>query len=565
MQTITRAWLALLFVMLPGLAHAQYSTQAITLTKGWNTLFLEVQPDAPTADCNTFFADWPVSSVSVYIAGHSSSASPEFLAWIPGIPAGANSLNALLGGKSYLIFATNTFTRVVTGRPVVPRIEWFPSSAGTNVEMLVGFRTDGTAHFGTYLAGAGFDLSKMAVYTVGGTNPSGPTFLRQGFSGVSSLPITPGKAYFMTCDKASTFSGPVTVSPAGSEGLSFSSNAFRRTLSVKNTHADTVTVTVAVQPSALTPAGTQPTMPTLFCFDMLTGWTNWAGALAPRILAPAQEWTLPVAVDRSGMMPGQPYGAVVVCSDTAGGRVEVPLEVEYAAVSPSHALWPAGLWVGEARLDKVSQVLNDHLIKDGVGAGGPLQVRLILHVATDGHYRLLQRVILAGEEDTNGNWNAGIYLNETNVPPGLKTVRISSVAFGLKNDIQYTAGSFGDSLQFAYTIADNDPVNPFRHPYHPDHDGLGHDFQTPLPSGDNPANYATEEKPELFSISNTVELAWTGTPSQAGGGSAGWNPSESTSGTILWKVMGLRREGDIQMQGSFELRRISQLGTISTY
>jgi uncharacterized membrane-anchored protein len=40
----------------------QYAVQTVTLTKGWNAIYLEVEPADPR--CDTVFADWPVESVS---------------------------------------------------------------------------------------------------------------------------------------------------------------------------------------------------------------------------------------------------------------------------------------------------------------------------------------------------------------------------------------------------------------------------------------------------------------------------------------------------------------------
>jgi hypothetical protein len=250
--------------------------------------------------------------------------------------------------------------------------------------------------------------------------------------------------------------------------------------------------------------------------------------------------------------------------------VEVPLEAAYHTPDPTKAQWPAGLWVGTARLNQVSQVLGQNAINDGAPAGGIMEFRLLLHVGLDGNCRLLQRVLIAGTTESNGTWNAALYVNEKDVPAGMKAVRISAAAFGLKNNIKLDetyggmGGSrFGNRLMFNYTIADDDSANPFRHPYHPDHDGLRSDFTTPLPSGNDPANYIGEIKPELFSISNTVSLVWAGATAGSSG-SAPWNPSETTSGDIRFQVEGIRKEGPILMQGKFALRRISQVGVLST-
>ncbi len=551
--------------------YGQYAVQTITLTKGWNAVYLQVEPANPR--CEVVFADWPVTSVSLYnmaraVAQFTESpdeplnSAAEYLKWIPGASAGANSLSAVIAGQAYLLYATAGCTRSLTGRPAVPRIDWVP---GTNACNLVGFRQSGTAKFGSFLDGSGFDLAKLSVNTVSGTNDS-PTVLPL-LGGLNTTPIVPGRAYFIACDKVSSFSGPVKVFPAGTGGIFFPSNSVYQTLRLKNEHGAPLTVTLGLINSAAAASGAVPSLPSLQGFDYLEGWIPLTER--SRTLQAGEEWTLPLALDRAGMAPGQAYGGVLVCADTAGGRVEIPLEAEYGLTDPTHALWPSGLWVGKASLNQVSQVQGDGTVVDGAKAGGTLEFRLILHVDADKRCRLLQRVILAGAENTNGTWNASLYVDEKKVPPGMKSVRISSVAFGVKNtdmvwDETYggSQGGFGKNLRFTYAIAADDSVNPFRHPYHPDHDGLDARFKTKLPTGDDSQNYIGAIKPELFSISNTVTLVWAEAPA-AGNGSAQWNPSEKVSGSIEFQVDGLRREGAILMNGVFELRRISQVGVLS--
>ncbi len=563
-----------LWVMLSVAGYGQYAMQTVTLTKGWNAVYLQVEPADPS--CEEVFGDWPVTSVSLYnmeqsVARFTESPdepvniADEFLTWTPGVPAGVNGFNAVLAGHSYLMFASVGCTRNLTGRPAVPRIEWIP---GTNACNLVGFRQNGNAKFGTYLAGAGFNWTKLAVYTVSGTNSIRLATERVGGLTGESLNtalIVPGKAYFIVCDKVSEFSGPVKVSPAGTGGIYFPSNSVYQTLRLKNENGAPLSVTLSMTNSATAPSGGVPVLPVLHVFDYLEGWLPLTNAVQ-RTLADGEEWTFPLAVDRTDMIADQPYGGLLVCTDAAGGRVEIPLEAEHG---PAHALWPAGLWVGQASLNQVSQVLADGTVVADARAGGTLEFRLILHVDAEKRCRLLQRVIVAGAEETNGTWNASLYVDEAKVPVGVKSARLSSVAFGLKNnditwdEAYYGAQSgFGKNLRFTYAIAADDPVNPFRHPCHPDHDGLDARFETKLPTGDNPQNYIGAIKPELFSVSNTVTLAWTNAPA-AGSGSVLWNPSEKVTGKLEFQVDGLRREGAILMKGAFELRRISQVGALS--
>lgn len=553
-----------------GTVWGQWSSQTLQFSNGWNAVYLEVEPK--DSNCDAVFADWPVSHVSLYsmeravaqFVSHpdeSPDREAEFLTWSPGRPAGGNALNSVMGGHAYLVFATQAFQRTLTGRPVVPRMEWLP---GTNTYNLLGFRHAPGVKFGTYLAGAGFDMFKLKAYQSNGTNSSTPLHLTLGgfAETLETTTMETGKAYYLSCDKRSSFTGPVRVFPAGPNGIVFESNNSRQTLRMRNESGAALTVTLAAVNSVAAPTGGEPVLPKLKYFDNLKGWLDFASDLQ-RTLQAGEEWAIPLAIDRTDMVEGQAYGGLLVCSDTAGGRVEIALEAHYSLPDPSRALWPAGLWVGKASLDRVSQVVGADTVVPGGKVDDAMDIRLIMHVDTAGNCRLLQRVLVAGTEDAEGNWLPSLYVDEKDVPPGGKSVRISSVAFGTNNDIVRDEGTFGDRLRFTYVIAADDTVNPFRHPYHPDHDGLQWDFETALPFGDVPEAYIGVTKPELFSISNTVSLIWS-QMDESGSGSALWNASEQVAGDVEFLVWGLRREGAISMQGRFDLRRVSQVGSLST-
>lgn len=555
-----------------GPARGQWSTQTISFSNGWNAIYLQVEPANPS--CDAVFADWPVAHVSYYNMGNAverfvlhpdepPTMSSDFLTWVPGLPPGANALNSVLAGHAYLVFATQAFQRTLTGRPAVPRMEWVP---GTNTYNLMGFRQATGATFGTYLAGAGFGMAKVSAYRVGETNGAAPSYYTMGgFAGtLGTTAMEPGKAYFISCDKRSSFVGPVKAYPAGTDGIVFRANHSRQTLRLVNENGAPLAVTLAPTNSAAAPSGSVPVFPALLYFDNMSGWHSFTSSVQ-KTLQTGEEWALSLAVDRSGMVQGQSYGGLLVCSDSAGGRLEIAVEAEYSLPDPTRALWPAGLWVGKASLDRVSQVVGAGTVVNGGRASEPMDIRLILHVDENGDCRLLQRVLAAGTEDAQGNWRPSLYVDEKDVPAEGKSVRISSVAFGTKNDMAWDEayGRFGNRLRFTYAIQADDPVNPFRHPYHPDHDGLAWDFATVLPAGDDPDLYIGETKPELFSISNTISLVW-GATNATGSGSALWNPSERVSGNVEFLVEGIRREGAILMQGRFDLRRVSQVGNLST-
>ena len=120
-------------------------------------------------------------------------------------------------------------------------------------------------------------------------------------------------------------------------------------------------------------------------------------------------------------------------------------------------------------------------------------------------------------------------------------------------------GTFGaGTLAFAYTIQPAGRSNPFHHPFHPDHDGLNAYFDGAAPSGDDFANYAGSVKPETFSIGNVIELTWAA----GGSAAAAWNPEEVSSGTCVWRLKNVRRQGDVVARGTFQLKRISPVGVL---
>lgn len=106
--------------------------------------------------------------------------------------------------------------------------------------------------------------------------------------------------------------------------------------------------------------------------------------------------------------------------------------------------------------------------------------------------------------------------------------------------------------------AAGDRSNPFRHAYHPDHDGLLWDFSTPAPSGDVWSNYVSTVKPETFSVSNVLTLTWSDDASAI----AIWDPSNKLEGTCRWSLTGLRRQAAINVDGTFVMQRVCTAGAI---
>ena len=129
------------------------------------------------------------------------------------------------------------------------------------------------------------------------------------------------------------------------------------------------------------------------------------------------------------------------------------------------------------------------------------------------------------------------------------------------NPVKDEANAFEgeDGLWFSYVVDQDAVDNPFRHAFHPDHDGLQPDYSDKAPSGDDIGNYARGDiKPELWSVSNTVHLIWK---DDAGKPTTGFSPEELSYGIVEWKAEGLKSTPVI-MRGMFAVRRVNDAGSV---
>ena len=108
--------------------------------------------------------------------------------------------------------------------------------------------------------------------------------------------------------------------------------------------------------------------------------------------------------------------------------------------------------------------------------------------------------------------------------------------------------ALGSTLVRTVTIAFNDRTNPFVHAYHPDHDNK--DARgTPLSAG-----------VESYNVARECRFTFTTTP-PGGSSSVGWG-SSVIGGTYVEIVTGLHKDS-ITVSGTFELRRVSEIGSIT--
>lgn len=188
-----------------------------------------------------------------------------------------------------------------------------------------------------------------------------------------------------------------------------------------------------------------------------------------------------------------------------------------------------------------------------------------MHVDGAGNARLLQRVIqvwengVAPQEGNTGTplvpGRFRLFSDEaaasgfagSTVRSGVQVPRrLSTVAYPLRAPLPLS-GSFGSgAVVGTLVLGQDDPINPFVHRYHPQHDNLNARFEeAKLPPG-----------VESFQVSRAIRFEFSA--NRPGGGlNPGWGESE-LGGTYKESISGLHRN-TLHVAGSFLLRRVSSV------
>ncbi len=544
---------------------AQEMMQNIQLNPGWNAVHLTISPNQTA---NALFSEWPVTSVGVYDAASFARTSqftpdstteglqsPAVRMWHRQL-AGDSDLFALPANTVLLCFATNTFSSTIFGVPEALRYSWHPTAAGRVYNYIgISVAPDKSPTLAAYCSG--LDLSVREANAIYGSSPQSAAF---GPFNLTTA-ISAGMTLAMTAEKADNWSGVLYVAPQS--GVAFGSESTLQALSIRNDSATARTARLSwLSGEAVNAADIPPRCEVLYRDTSGTApeteWQTLPEQLSKR-LQPGERWQLTLALDRTqfdGVSAGTRFGGLLRVEDSDGGshfRTTVPLSAISDHGAAGARAWPAGLWVAEVKLDKVTQVVNDSKLVHDIPAGGTMKLRLPLHVDLDGNLKLLQRVVAAGIETESGTVATKLYTGNAEIPASAnQALRISAVALPVDQPVINGSGAFGSRAEFDFTVAEHSVANPMRHALHPNHDGLKSDFQTPTPSGDDFENYVSKVKPELFSIANSITLLWDRLPA----GAAAWNPQERLYGRVNWDFGGLRREGVLRAQGRFMMQRI---------
>ncbi|MCA9410860.1 MAG: hypothetical protein KC944_06600 [Candidatus Omnitrophica bacterium] len=597
-------------------------TQDIQLKPGWNSVFVQVEPE--DRNLENLLDGIPVKSVWAWNKRVDSvqyltdpedllPENPEWLHWEePDSPSSfTNNLHIIRGGKAYLIHlgGVRNVTWRVTGIPNLNEIEWIPDSFN-----LVGFNLNPSAppRFGSFFALSNAHAGQP-IYRLNDRSKwvqvSNPT----------TAPMRNGEAFWIFTDGPSTFQGPLAVGSPSGPSLDFGRLINTLDLRIKNNDVIQKSVNLNLLPSEDPPTDQVSDLAGDVVLDyfgaIIPGgsrtWMDFPGNL-PLTLAPGEVAQLRVQVRRSEFAPYSGgsdsflYQNLLEVTD-GGTRILVPITSEglegdgvatiaknrhslkerslrkvlnktAKGLAPQSTNSYAGLWVGTVALDSVNIPADASDPNTPRPTERDYQFRIIVHVDANGQARLLQQVFLMFTEGTLIDDP-----NDPSIPPSKivdepgqyrlitdealldqvsgsilrdgKTVgrRFSSTAFPFIDPIDIeSSGDFGvaSTVSSVTIVLDyDDPLNPFKHKYHPDHDNLDRRFENQLGPGN-----------ESFTIIRGIEMEFT-EDDPDGFASVGLGDTLLV-GFYRETIDGLHRD-DLHVSGTFRLKKMSSVDTLN--
>jgi len=300
----------------------------------------------------------------------------------------------------------------------------------------------------------------------------------------------------------------------------------------------------------------------------------------PAASGPDHTYQSLLEVKEGGMRQLISVSAVQESSSAAGAR-----SARGGGAAPDRS----GLWVGSVVVNAVSwagdkspTIVQANPAFNGVDRTTPrptpteFQFKLIVHVDQNGASRLLQRVIQV--------WQDGSYvpdpLNAGTLIPGTPGAyrlftdeqaaggagftgtalrdgkfvarRISSVNFGIRQPVAFTGGSvFGTgSLTASLATGYNDPLSPYKHSFHPQHDNLNALYSETLPAG-----------VESYNVNRVLTLQFEDAHPYGRLDEPSWG-SSIFGGTYLEIMTGPHRR-PIYIRGKFLLSRVSSVNRLN--
>lgn len=569
-----RAALVLIAVVL-GTGHplvAQWQTANYELSGGWNAIYLH--GDASYAAVGELLGvgdalsieevwRWNGNATQTQFSNspqQPTPGGPQWSVWIRGDPA-ASTLTALTGPAAYLIKCAGAPTaRYVVGiryEVTPPDIEWVRSGAN-----LLGFPTYDNAgtyptfseYFATFAAplAAPNKIFKYIGGPLGSGNPLqifSPTFER----------LERNKAYWFEAQVVGNYYSPLQVTLSQLDGLHYGRTRTMIIARLFNRTAQPMTVRIANEVSEPAPVGQQAitgAVPlTRRVFNSTTALWEEVRITGPyeETIAANSSIELGFGVDRTAMAAADDsyYASLLRLRDDGGlSDLYLPVSAQPASL--------AGLWIGEALVRAVESKAQADAITP---TGQAFPLRYLMHIGDDANatVRILSQVYL-GELAAPPN-AVGITTKEAGLNPAALDTALRLVATHMPLDLVLEAGTgavtFPGTLTRTIALPHTDPSNPFLHQYHPDHDNK------------SPQGTVLASGIESYTVTRELTFQFTTSPPPGSTETIGWG-TRVIGGTYEEIIHGLHKDsagvgsGDgLHLTGTFELRRISEIGTLS--
>jgi hypothetical protein len=571
---------------------AQVVTQVFNLHNGWNSIYLEVQPEGNRL--TNLLAGVPYSSVWTWSERESTVQfvreqtemdynKPEWLVHFPvdRPESFKNRLHRMYRHSAYLInLGTNlSATLAIAGQPAPPVLRWNADSynlRGFPVDPAMGptcaeyFRYS-TAHYDDSGAGQVRPIYRLM--------PGGQWQIMANTDRLEA-----GVAYWVWCEGGSTYTAPLELELPVGRTLDFGKLLSTTGLLLWNRASVLIDARISG-------GNTLPLAYGAFDPEKAIVWTPLPTNYSVGVEA-GQKTRVRLAAERQRLAGAAEAKGVLEISDGRGVRYQLPVSVARWEAGGDSPL--SGLWLGLVALSAVSEVngLKTNLTaqpgenaievvltnetgqitgtnyignvtvgSDPTPVNKPFYLRLLMHVDAAGHATLLKEVTQLWQDGTYSTNASGV--RETATPGKHVLVTdpelIGKFKPGALRDGEYVGRRFstvdydfygtnkvacsgqfqvGQTVSAEFNLPAQGPTNPFRHKYHPDHDNLDAFFQN--------------EVKEAYDITRQVALTLLSTQSNENRPGAG---SEWLKASYRETYTGLHRL-PIVATGNVELRRL---------
>jgi hypothetical protein len=543
--------IALCSLLLTSLAHAQWQNTTYTLKSGWNAIYLH--GDATHATPAQLFAAYPaVTEVWRWNPNPDevqftstpmipSAGTSEWSVWKS--DGSASSLGQVIGQTAYLVKCSAATSVIIAQKVLPPSAAWVRNGAN-----LMGFPSKLTgslyptmgSYFATFPAAIASNV-KIYKYNGGDLGPGNPV---QVFS-TSTERVDRNQAYWFDSEVVGNFYAPVEISISNGSGLDFGRTGSTITVRLLNRSSTVSTVTIAPVASANAPTGqediTAAVPITRRVFNAGTAsWTETAiDADFTEVVGANAAVELSFGIDRAAMTGSSNafFASLLRLTDSANlYDILLPVTARKASL--------AGLWIGDAVVGGVQSKTAGYT---GTATAQTYNLRYIVHVDDAGNARVLSQVYLG--QLAGATPQPGICTAESALSVADKASARRIVAAHLPLDRVLDGGTMalGGSLSCTISTPFNDPTSPFVHQYHPDHDNKS--GTTPLEAGQ-----------ESYDLGRAVTFAISAA-APAGVSATGYGASV-IAGNYTEVLTGLRKDS-VTVTGTFSLRRVSEIGTLT--